>query len=66
MMGYWKDDEANKRAFYTRPEDGSTWYRTGDVVLISKDGFLTITDRLKDVIKVKGFQVSPVELEGGS
>ena len=32
------------------------WLRTGDVVVIDKDGFISITERLKELIKYKGFQ----------
>ena len=39
------------------------WVRTGDIGTIDADGYLTITDRLKELIKVKGFQVAPAELE---
>lgn len=39
------------------------WVRTGDIGVIDDDGFLFITDRLKELIKVKGFQVAPAELE---
>jgi|SRR6516165_3800874 len=39
------------------------WVRTGDVGYIDGDGYLFITDRLKELIKVKGFQVAPAELE---
>jgi long-chain acyl-CoA synthetase len=39
------------------------WYRTGDVGCLDDDGFLHITDRLKEMIKVRGFQVAPVEVE---
>lgn len=40
------------------------WYRTGDVGFVDKDGNLFITDRVKELIKYKGFQVAPAELEG--
>ncbi|KAK4952890.1 hypothetical protein LTR28_006540, partial [Elasticomyces elasticus] len=39
------------------------WFRTGDVGLIDERGNLFITDRVKDLIKYKGFQVPPAELE---
>jgi acyl-CoA synthetase (AMP-forming)/AMP-acid ligase II len=39
------------------------WIRTGDIGHIDADGYLYITDRLKELIKVKGFQVPPAELE---
>ncbi|HUJ64371.1 MAG TPA: class I adenylate-forming enzyme family protein [Acidimicrobiales bacterium] len=57
MAGY-LPDEANADAFV----DG--WYRTGDVGWLEPEGWLHITDRSKEMIKVKGFQVAPAELEG--
>src|SRR6201999_1191395 len=39
------------------------WYRTGDVGWLDSDGWLRITDRLKEMIKVRGFQVAPAEIE---
>ena len=39
------------------------WYRTGDVGWLDSDGWLQITDRLKEMIKVRGFQVAPAEIE---
>lgn len=39
------------------------WLATGDLGRVDEDGFLFITDRIKDLIKVKGFQVCPSELE---
>ena len=52
---YYRDDDPEK--FH----DG--WLRTGDVGTISPDGFLTLTDRSKDVIKSGGEWISSVELE---
>lgn len=42
-------------------EDG--WLRTGDLALYDNNGEFFITDRCKDLIKVKGYQVAPAELE---
>jgi acyl-CoA synthetase (AMP-forming)/AMP-acid ligase II len=39
------------------------WYRTGDVGYLDTGGWLRITDRSKEMIKVRGFQVAPAEIE---
>ncbi len=39
------------------------WYRTGDVGWLEPDGWVHLTDRCKEMIKVKGFQVAPAEIE---
>ncbi|WP_280831152.1 class I adenylate-forming enzyme family protein [Mycolicibacterium frederiksbergense] len=39
------------------------WYRTGDVGYLDGDGYLHITDRSKEMVKVRGFQVAPAEIE---
>ena len=44
-----------------RIDDG--WYRTGDIGYLDDEGWLRITDRLKEMIKVRGFQVAPAEVE---
>ncbi|WP_241385092.1 class I adenylate-forming enzyme family protein [Rhodococcus sp. CH91] len=56
MAGY-LPDEATAAAF------AGDWYRTGDVGSIDAEGWLRITDRAKDMIKVNGFQVAPAEVE---
>ncbi|MGF2946733.1 class I adenylate-forming enzyme family protein [Mycobacterium sp. Lab-001] len=56
MAGY-LPAEATSEAFC----DG--WYRTGDVGWVDTGGSLRITDRLKEMIKVRGFQVAPAEVE---
>jgi 4-coumarate--CoA ligase len=39
------------------------WLRTGDVAYYDEDGYFYITDRIKELIKVRGYQVAPAELE---
>ena len=56
MAGY-LPDEANAEAF----ADG--WYRTGDVGWLEPEGWVHLTDRSKEMIKVSGFQVAPAEIE---
>lgn len=56
------------RRYHNRPEETKQafcdgWLRTGDVGYYNEDHFLFLTDRTKEMIKVKAFQVSPVELE---
>jgi len=58
MMGYLGRTEATAD---TLTKDG--WLRTGDLASVDADGYVTIHDRLKELIKVKGFQVAPAELE---
>ncbi|WP_137702909.1 AMP-binding protein [Marimonas lutisalis] len=58
MKGYLNNPKATAE---TITEDG--WLRTGDIAHIDEDGYLFITDRLKELIKYKGFQVAPAELE---
>ncbi len=58
MKGYLNNTEATARTI-----DSDGWLRTGDIGRIDSDGYLTIVDRLKELIKVKGFQVAPAELE---
>jgi acyl-CoA synthetase (AMP-forming)/AMP-acid ligase II len=43
--------------------DRDGWYHTGDVGYADEDGYFYIVDRLKELIKYKGFQVAPAELE---
>ncbi|XP_057379477.1 uncharacterized protein LOC130701512 [Daphnia carinata] len=58
MKGYYNNPEATKEMI---SEDG--WLRTGDVAYYDEEGNFYIVDRLKELIKVKGFQVAPAELE---
>ena len=58
MKGYLNNHGATAE---TMTQDG--WLRTGDLAIIDEDGFMFIRDRLKELIKVKGFQVAPAEVE---
>jgi acyl-CoA synthetase (AMP-forming)/AMP-acid ligase II len=58
MKGYHNQPEATAA---TLTPDG--WLRTGDVGTIDADGYTSIVDRLKELIKYKGYQVAPAELE---
>ncbi|XP_011880881.1 PREDICTED: probable 4-coumarate--CoA ligase 3 [Vollenhovia emeryi] len=58
MKGYLDDEVSTKN---TLTEDG--WLKTGDIAYYDEDFHFYITDRLKELIKVKGFQVPPAELE---
>ncbi len=58
MVGYLGNDEATRESM-----TGDGFLRTGDVATISAEGFVTIVDRLKELIKYKGYQVAPAELE---
>lgn len=58
MKGYHNKPEETKNTF---TEDG--WFKTGDMVYYNEDNILFVSDRLKELIKVKGFQVAPAELE---
>ncbi|MCA6062561.1 AMP-binding protein [Thalassolituus marinus] len=58
MKGYWQRPEATAE---TITEDG--WLKTGDMAVISEDGYMKIVDRKKDMIIVSGFNVYPNEVE---
>jgi acyl-CoA synthetase (AMP-forming)/AMP-acid ligase II len=58
MLGYLNNPEATAKTM-----DGD-WLKTGDLGMVDEDGYLFIRDRLKELIKVKGFQVAPAEVEG--
>jgi acyl-CoA synthetase (AMP-forming)/AMP-acid ligase II len=58
MKGYLNNEEATRSTI-----DDEGWLHTGDVATVDSEGFFQIIDRLKELIKYKGFQVAPAELE---
>ncbi|CAG9975451.1 unnamed protein product [Clonostachys byssicola] len=66
MRGYWRNPKATRESV-VEDSDGTRWLKTGDIGYADRYGpgaLLYIVDRLKELIKVKGFQVAPAELEG--
>jgi len=59
MKGYYRQPEATAESI---TPDG--WFHTGDIASMDEDGYVRIVDRKKELIKYKGFQVAPAELEG--
>ncbi|PVH74830.1 acetyl-CoA synthetase-like protein [Cadophora sp. DSE1049] len=60
MKGYYKEEQTKETIVYV---DGKRWLRTGDVGFFDEFERLHIVDRMKELIKVKGLQVAPAELE---
>ena len=59
FRGYYKNPDATAQSI-----DPEGWYHTGDVGYIDQHGNIFITDRMKELIKYNGYQVSPAQLEG--
>jgi len=57
MQGYYRDPEATEHCM------GDGWFHTGDAAVVHPDGYVQITDRLKDVIISGGENISSVEVE---
>ena len=62
MLGYWKQPAESADTVRTGP-DGRRWLHTGDIGYLDPDGYLFLTDRKKELIKVSGYQVWPREIE---
>ncbi|XP_026331135.1 probable 4-coumarate--CoA ligase 1 isoform X2 [Hyposmocoma kahamanoa] len=58
MKGYWNNEQATQETV-----DSEGWLHTGDVAYYDEDHYFYIVDRTKELIKVKGNQVSPTEIE---
>ncbi len=59
MLGYFEDPDATAEAI-----DGEGWLHTGDIGVMDEAGYVQITDRLKDMFIVGGFNAYPAEIEG--
>jgi long-chain acyl-CoA synthetase len=57
MKGYWRNPTATAEAF----REG--WFLTGDIGRVDEDGYFTILERKKDLLKVSGYSVFPAEVE---
>jgi acyl-CoA synthetase (AMP-forming)/AMP-acid ligase II len=58
MRGYLNDQEATDAMI-----DADGWLHTGDIGTVDDEGYFTVVDRVKELIKYKGYQVAPAELE---
>jgi acyl-CoA synthetase (AMP-forming)/AMP-acid ligase II len=66
MRGYLNQPQATAETIVEGPSQDSgqaPWLRTGDIAAVNEDGQFTVVDRLKELIKYKGYQVAPAELE---
>jgi fatty-acyl-CoA synthase len=57
MLGYFKDEERTRAAF------AGGWFHSGDLATIDAEGFITVVDRKKDMIKTGGENVASREVE---
>ncbi len=58
MRGYFEDEEATREAI-----DGDGWLNTGDIAVMDERGYVRITDRIKDMFIMGGFNCYPAEIE---
>lgn len=63
MLGYYKNEEETEKVLQTH-KDGKIWVHTGDLGYIDEDGFIWVTDRIKNmIIRQDGFKVFPSKIE---
>lgn len=62
MTGYWQNPRETAAAL-RRHDEGGPWLHTGDLGVLDEDGYLTLIDRKKDLIKTSGYQAWPREIE---
>ncbi|NOU18144.1 MAG: AMP-binding protein [Bacteroidales bacterium] len=58
MLGYYNDEKTTKETIR------NNWLRTGDLGVIDDEGFIYITGRRKEILKIRGNRISPKEIEG--
>ena len=63
MKGYWMKPEATEQSFWTDPKTREKWLKTGDMAYIDDEEYEHLVDRLKEMIKYKGWAIAPAELE---
>jgi fatty-acyl-CoA synthase len=61
IKGYWNRPDANESSFIT--DESGAWFRSGDMGYMDDDGFLFISDRLKDMIISGGENIYPAQIE---
>jgi long-chain acyl-CoA synthetase len=61
MQGYWNNPAETGTVL--RKHDGKIWLKTGDVARIDADGYISIVDRVKDMVNVGGYKVFSAEVE---
>ena len=63
FSGYWRKPDETASVFVASTDAGADWFRTGDIVSVDADGFVSIVDRIKELIITGGFNVAPSEVE---
>jgi len=61
MNGYFNDPETTKNTLFTY--QGETWLKTGDYGRVDEDGFVYLIQRIKNIIKRKGVNIFPLQVE---